>query len=303
MDKTGADFFYSLKTIEEKLNASILVLQIPIGAENDLQGVIDIVEMKAYYFTFGDKEENYCVAEIPPNFSEQVKKYRYSLIEKVVEYDEKLTNKYLEGQNLTIVEIKSLIRKATLTGKKFPIFCGTAFKNVGIKLLLNGVVDYLPLPLDKREIATFSLEDKEKMIMISPQQNNFIALAFKIITDPFVGKLTFLRIYSGEIISGSRIYNINKGKEEKVSRLMRMYANSREEIKKVGVGDIVAAIGLKHTATGDTLGEKNNTLVLEEIKFAEPVINLAIEPESSQEQDKLSKALNTISEEDPTFRY
>lgn len=303
MDKAGANFFHSLTTIKKKLHARPLICQLPIGAENDLRGVIDLIEEKAHYFEIGNKEENYQTKEIPPDYLKQVREYRQILIETVLEHDEKLALKYLEGKDLSSQEIKTLIRKATLSGKQFPIFCGSSFKNVGVKLLLDGIVNYLPSPLDKGEIKAFSLNNQEEMINISPHSPNLLALAFKVVTDPF-GKLTFFRVYSGKITANSYIYNVTKGENERISsRLVRMQADKRQEIGEVGAGDIAAAIGLKHTTTGDTLGEKNNPLLLESINFAEPVISLAIEPKSTRDQDELSKGLRALSEEDPTFHY
>lgn len=300
MDKTGADFFYSLKSVEDKLNASCLVLQLPIGSENDFQGVVDVISQKAFFFKLKDVEENFEIKEVPSFLLDKLSSYRQLLIEKVLEHDENLASKYLEGNSLTDEEIRFLVRKATVTGKHFPVFCGTAFKNIGIKFLLDGVVDYLPSPLDCSETKAFSVKDSSQIVKIG--DGDCAALAFKIMNDPF-GKLTFLRVYSGKVLSNSYLYNSTKQKTERISRLLRMHANKREEIKEISAGDIAVAVGLKNTNTGDTLCEENKQLLLETISFADPVISLAIEPKTKHDQDKISISLGKISEEDPTFRY
>ncbi|WNE41477.1 MAG: Elongation factor G [Mycoplasmataceae bacterium] len=300
MDKTGADFFYSLKSVEDKLNASCLVVQLPIGSENDFQGVVDIISQKAFFFKLKDVEENFEIREVPDFLLDKLSSYRQLLVERVIEHDENLASKYLEGNSLTNEEIKYLVRKATITGKHFPVFCGTAFKNIGIKFLLDGVVDYLPSPLDCSETKAFSVKDSSQMVKIG--DGDCAALAFKIMNDPF-GKLTFLRVYSGKVLSNSYLYNSTKQKTERISRLLRMHANKREEIKEIAAGDIAVAVGLKNTNTGDTLCEENKQLLLETISFADPVISLAIEPKTKHDQDKISISLGKISEEDPTFRY
>lgn len=300
MDKTGANFFYSLKSVEEKLNASSLVVQLPIGAENDFQGVVDVISQRAFFFKLKDVEENFEVRDVPSDLVEKLSHYRQLLIEKVIEHDEELASKYLEGKSLTDSEIKSLVRKATITGKHFPIFCGTAFKNIGIRFLLDGVVDYLPSPLDCKAATAFSVNDSSEVVKIG--SGDCAALAFKIMNDPF-GKLTFLRVYSGKVLANSYLYNSTKQKSERISRLLRMHANKREEIKEICAGDIAVAVGLKNTNTGDTLCEENKQILLETISFADPVISLAIEPKTKHDQDKITISLGKISDEDPTFRY
>lgn len=300
MDKTGANFFYSLKSIEDKLNASSLVLQLPIGSENDFRGIVDVVTQRAYYFKAKDVEENFEIKEVPEDLVAQLTHYRQLLVEKVIEHDEELASKYLEGNLLSEAEIKMLVRKATITGKHFPVFCGTAFKHMGIRLLLDAVVDYLPSPLDCKEVKAFSAKDVSELVKIGP--GNCAALAFKIMNDPF-GKLTFLRVYSGKVVANSYLYNATKQKTERISRLLRMHANKREEIKEIAAGDIAVAVGLKNTSTGNTLCEENKAILLETINFADPVISLAIEPRTKSDQDKITTSLGKISEEDPTFKY
>lgn len=300
MDKTGANFFYSLKSIEDKLNASSLVLQLPIGSENEFRGVVDVVTQKAYYFKAKDVLENFEIREVPQDLLAQLSHYRQLLVEKVIEHDEELASKYLEGAVLSEAEIKMLVRRATITGQHFPVFCGTAFKHMGIRLLLDAVVDYLPSPFDSKEIKAFSAKDPAEVVKIGP--GNCAALAFKIMNDPF-GKLTFLRVYSGKVLANSYLYNSTKQKTERISRLLRMHANKREEIKEIVAGDIAVAVGLKNTSTGNTLCEENKQVLLETINFADPVISLAIEPRTKSDQDKITTSLGRISEEDPTFKY
>lgn len=302
MDKAGADFLATLTSIEEKLNAETLVCQLPMGAENNLQGIIDLIEEKAYFFSLGDSEENYQRGEIPPNYHNKVKKFRQKLLEKVIEYDEKIGEKYLSGEELIPSEIKFLIRQATLEAHCFPIFCGTAFKNIGIKFLLDGIVNYLPSPRDIPEISAF-VPGENNPIQLDQKFNSPLALAFKIVIDKHNNKLTFFRVYSGKILANSYIYNVNRREKERISRLVRMHADKKEEIKEVGAGDIAAAIGLEHTITGDTFGEEKNPLLLETINFAEPVISQAIEPKTNEDQNKLRDALEKLKVQDPSFKY
>lgn len=299
-----AKFSESLKSIREKLNATPLVVQLPIGAGKELKGIVDLIEQKAYYFQLGDKNENYQVAEIPANLLAQTKQYRQELIEKIIELDEKLTYRYLEGEELMVSEIKKLLRQATLTGKNFPVFCGSAYKHVGVKLILDGVVDYLPSPLDIAEIPVFSPHDKSKSEMVNCRSPlACLALAFKIVVDNYNNKLTFFRVYAGKVSANSYVYNVNRGERERISRLVRMHANKPEEIKQVGAGDIAVASGLEHTITGDTFGEEKNPLLLETINFAEPVISQAIEPANNKDRDKLREALEKLKIQDPSFKY
>lgn len=305
MDKLGANFAYSLQSVKEKLHCSPLPLQLPIGAENDLRGIIDLIEKKAYYFTLGDMEEKCQEKNIPEEYLTEVERLRQDLIEKVIGYDEKLEDKYLRDEELSPSEIRSLVRQATLKGQHFPIFCGTAFKHVGIKFLLDGIVNYLPSPLDVPEVSTFSPNDKSKQNLVNCVSSDLscLALAFKIVVDNYNNKLTFFRVYAGKVTANSYIYNVNRDKRERISRLVRMYANTKEEIKEVGAGDIAAAIGLENTITGDTFGEENNPLLLEAIDFAEPVITQAIEPKTNQDKDKLREALEKLKIQDPSFKY
>jgi elongation factor G len=301
-------FTDNLKSIREKLHASPLPVQFPIGAGRELEGVVDVIEQKAYYCQMGDKEEKYQIKEIPPNLLEKAKRYRQELVEGIIEQDEKLMTKYLDGhlkiQELSVAEIKKLLRKATLTGKYFPVFCGSAYKYVGVKLVLNGVVDYLPSPLDVPPIPVFLPQDKSKQSEIDCNSSlPHLALAFKIMVDNFNNKLTFFRVYAGKVTANSYIYNVNRGKKERISRLVRMHANNKEEIKEVGTGDIAAAIGLENTITGDTFGDEKNPLLLETIDFAEPVITQALEPKTNQDKDKLREALEKLKIQDPSFKY
>jgi len=293
-----------LKSIKEKLFAVPLAIQFPIGAGRDLKGVVDIIEQKAHYFQLGDKNENYQTKEIPQPLLEKVKKFRQELIDKIVEQDEEIAVKYLEGQELSVGEVKKILRRATLTGKYFPVFCGSAYKHVGVKLVLDGVIDYLPSPLDIKEIPVYSPHDKTKSELVNCNSPlPCLALAFKIVVDNYNNKLTFFRVYAGKVSANSYIYNVNQDKRERVSRLVRMHADNKEEIKEVRAGDIAAAIGLERTITGDTFGEEKNPLLLETINFAEPVISQAIEPKTNEDKEKLRAALEKLRIQDPSFKY
>ena len=293
-----------LKSIKEKLSAVPLAIQFPVGAGRDLKGVVDIIEQKAHYFQLGDKNENYQTKEIPQPLLEKVKKFRQELIDKIVEQDEAIAMKYLEGQELSVEEVKKLLRQATLTGKYFPVFCGSAYKHVGVKLVLDGVVDYLPSPLDVKEIPVYSPHDKTKSELVNCNSPlPCLALAFKIVVDNYNNKLTFFRVYAGKVSANSYVYNVNQDKRERVSRLVRMHADNKEEIKEVRAGDIAAAIGLEQTITGDTFGEEKKPLLLETINFAEPVISQAIEPKTNEDKDKLRTALEKLRIQDPSFKY
>jgi elongation factor G len=301
-------FDEGVKSIREKLHAAPLPIQFPIGAGKELEGIVDIVEQKAHYFQLGHKEEKYQTKEIPSNLLEKTKKYRQELIERIIEQDEELMTKYLDGHlkidELSVTEVKKLLRKATLTGKFFPVFCGSAYKYVGVKLVLDGVVDYLPSPVDVPPIPVFSPQDKSKQGEINcHSQLSCLALAFKIMVDNYNNKLTFFRVYAGKVSANSYIYNVNQGKKERVGRLVRMHANNKEEVKSVGAGDIAAVIGLEHTITGDTFGEEKNPLLLETIDFAEPVITQAIEPKTNEDKEKLREALEKLKIQDPSFKY
>jgi elongation factor G len=312
MDKAGANFFTALNSITEKLSASLLVCQLPIGAENDLRGIIDLVAKKAYYFRLGDIEENYQLGEIPTDYAKEIKYYREKLIEKLVEAEvERMTEenreeslilkKYEKNEELSEEEIKKLLRQATLTSKYFPVFCGSAFKNVGVKLLLNGIVSYLPSPQDTAAVKVFSPQENTAT-ELEKNSNLPLALAFKII-EKANNQLTFFRVYSGKILANSYVYNVNRRKKERISRLVRMHADKIEEIKQVEVGDIAAAFGLRQTVTGDTLGSEDNPLLLENIEFDNPVISLAIEAKTNKDNDKLSEALKKLVIQDPGLKH
>ena len=301
MDKTGADFLYSVGTIHDRLQANAHPIQLPIGAEDQFEGVIDLVEMKAIY-NEGSVGENLVEKEIPAELQDQAEEYREKLIEAVAEFDEEFMEKYLGGEEITIDELKAAIRKATLSVEFFPLVCGSAFKYKGVQPMLDAVVEYLPSPLDVPAIKGIDPSTDEEVERHSSDEEPFSALAFKVMTDPFVGKLTFFRVYSGILSSGSYVKNSTKGKRERVGRILQMHANTRNEISEVYAGDIAAAVGLKDTTTGDTLCDEKNEVILESMEFPEPVIQLSVEPKSKADQDKMATALQKLQEEDPTFR-
>ena len=300
MDKTGADFLYSVKTLHDRLGANALPIQLPIGAEDDFEGIIDLVEMKQYMYT-NDLGTDIQVGEIDAAHLEDAEMYRDQLIEAVSNLDEELMMKYLEGEEISIEELKAAIRRATINVELFPVLCGSAFKNKGVQLMLDAVIDYLPAPTDIPAIKG-TLEDGTEVERHASDEEPFAALAFKVMTDPFVGKLTFFRVYSGTIQSGTYVLNSTKGKRERVGRLLQMHANSRQEISEVYAGDIAAAVGLKDTTTVDTLCDPDHEVILESMVFPEPVISLSVEPKSKADQDKMGIALQKLAEEDPTFR-
>ena len=300
MDKTGADFAAATESLHKRLGANAHPITLPIGAEQYFDGIVDIVAMKAYHFD-GGMDENYKEIAIPDHLMDEVNIRREELISAVADFDEELMMSYLDGEEISVELLKQAIRKATLSVEFFPVMCATAFKNKGVKLLLDAVVDYLPSPLDVGEIQ--AVDRKENEVSVKPSDDEpFAALAFKVMTDPFVGKLTFFRVYSGVLKSGSYIYNSTKDSKERIGRILLMHANNRTEIKEVCAGDIAAAVGLKDTTTGDTLCEQTRPVILESMTFPEPVISVAIEPKSKGDQDKMSTALQKLSEEDPTFR-
>ena len=300
MDKTGADFAAATESLHKRLGANAHPITLPIGAEQYFDGIVDIVAMKAYHFD-GGMDENYKEIAIPDHLMDEVNIRREELISAVADFDEELMMTYLDGEEISVELLKQAIRKATLSVEFFPVMCATAFKNKGVKLLLDAVVDYLPSPLDVGEFQAF--DRKENEVSVKPSDDEpFAALAFKVMTDPFVGKLTFFRVYSGVLKSGSYIYNSTKDSKERIGRILLMHANNRTEIKEVCAGDIAAAVGLKDTTTGDTLCEQTRPVILESMTFPEPVISVAIEPKSKGDQDKMSTALQKLSEEDPTFR-
>lgn len=301
MDKTGADFLYSVGTLKDRLGANAHPVQYPIGAEDAFEGIIDLVTMEAYFYEddLGTRAE---ATEIPEELKDQAEELHQGLIEAVAELDEDMMMRYLEGEEFTVEEIKAAVRKATLSVEFYPVFVGSAFKNKGVQLMIDGVVDYLPSPLDIEAIEGIVPETNEEIQRHADDSEPFSALAFKVATDPFVGKLTFFRVYSGTLKAGSYVQNSSKGKRERVGRILQMHANSREEISEVFAGDIAGAVGLKDTSTGDTLCDEKNLVILESMEFPEPVISVAIEPKSKADQDKMSVALGKLAEEDPTFR-
>ncbi len=300
MDKMGADFVYSLKTIDNRLGVNAKPIEWPIGAESEFRGVIDLVTMKAYEYD-GKPEEDAKEIEIPADLVEIAKEKREELIEAVAEFDDDMMMTYLDGGEISIDMIKKAIRKGTLAVKFFPVLCGTALGNKGIKLLLDAVIDYLPSPLDIPSIKGVTL-DGEETVRHPSDDEPFSALAFKVMTDPFVGRLTFFRVYSGHLSSGSYVLNSTKDAKERIGRILQMHANHRTEITDVYTGDIAAAVGLKNTTTGDTLCDEKKPVILEQMEFPEPVIELAVEPKSKADQEKMGIALQKLAEEDPTFK-
>jgi elongation factor G len=300
MDIIGADFLGAIEQMRLKLGANAIPIQLPIGAENNFIGIIDLIEQKAHFYK-DDKGEDIDVVDIPDEYKDQVEELRLELVEKVAELDEELTMKYLEGEEITVEEIKKALRIGVCQVKIFPVICGSSYRNKGVQLMMDAVVDYLPSPLDVPDIKGV-LDDGTEVIRKSSDEQPFSALAFKIMTDPYVGKLTFFRVYSGVLNSGSYVLNATKGKRERVGRILQMHANARQEISIVYAGDIAAAVGLKDTTTGDTLCEEKNPVILEKMNFPDPVIQLAVEPKTKADQDRMGIALSKLSEEDPTFR-
>lgn len=300
MDKTGADFEYSLKTIKDRLGVLAKPIEWPIGAGDELTGIIDLITRTAYKYD-EKPEENPEIIEIPAELKDLVEEIRADLIDTVVEFDEAIMEKYLEGEEPTVEEIKACIRKGTLAAEFFPVMCGSAYKNTGVKLLLDAVIDYLPAPTDIASIKGTDM-DGEEIVRHPSDSEPFSALAFKVMTDPFVGKLTFFRVYSGHLSSGSYVLNSTKNVKERVGRILQMHANNRQEITDVYTGDIAAAVGLKNTTTGNTLCDEKHACILESMEFPEPVIELTVEPKSKADQEKMGIALQKLAEEDPTFR-
>ncbi len=300
MDIIGADFLNVIQAMRERLMANAVAIQLPMGAENDFIGIIDLVEQNAHIFK-DEMGQNIEVTEIPAEYLAQVEELRLELIEKVAELDEDLTMKYLEGEEITVAEIKAALRKGVCEVKIFPVIVGSSYRNKGVQLMLDAVVDYLPSPLDVPAIIGH-LDDGTEGVRHSSDEEPFAALAFKIMTDPYVGKLTFFRVYSGVLESGSYVVNATKNKRERIGRILQMHANSRQEISVVYSGDIAAAVGLKDTSTGDTLCDEKNPIILESMNFPDPVIEIAVEPKTKADQDKLGVALGKLTEEDPTLR-
>ena len=300
MDKMGANFEFSLETIKDRLSENSAPIEWPIGAEDNFSGIIDLVTMKAYHYD-GDQHENATEIEIPAELKGVAEEKRMELIETVSMFDDELMEKYLEGNELSVEEIKAAIRKGVIAGEFYPVLCGTALGNKGVKLALDAVLDYLPAPTDIPPVKGIDMNDNPIERKASDTEA-FSALAFKVMNDPFVGNLTFFRVYSGTLKSGSYVYNSSKGEKERIGRILQMHANQRKEITEVYAGEIAAAVGLKDTFTGDTLCDEKNKVILEKMTFPEPVIELAIEPKSKADQEKMSLALQKLAKEDPSFR-
>lgn len=300
MDIIGADFLNVVKDMKDRLGANAVAIQLPIGAENDFVGMIDLIDMVAYKYQ-DDLGKDPVTVEVPADLKGKAEELRLELVEKIAELDEELMMKYLEGEEISIPELKSALRKGVCEVKIFPVVCGSSYRNKGVQPMLDAVVAYLPSPVDVPDIKG-TLDDGTETIRKSDDNQPFAALAFKIMTDPFVGKLTFFRVYSGVLNAGSYVINATKGKRERIGRILQMHANSRQEISEVYAGDIAAAVGLKDTTTGDTLCDEKNPVILESMNFPEPVIQLAVEPKTKADQDKMGIALQKLSEEDPTFR-
>jgi elongation factor G len=303
MDRVGADFFHSVQTIIDRLKCHPVAIQLPIGAEEKFLGIVDLVDMRGVIWHDETLGSQYDVVDIPEDLREKAKEYRALMIEAISEHDEALMHKFIEGEAITNDEIRAGIRKATIALKIFPVICGTAFKNKGVQTMLDAVVDYLPSPLDVPPIEGHDVDDPEKILIRHASDSEpFSALVFKIMTDPYVGQLAFFRVYSGTLKSGEHVYNVAKRRKERVGRLLRMHANKREEIQEIVAGDICAAVGLKTVSTGDTICDDEHPIVLESIDFPMPVIQLAVEPKTKADQEKMGMAIQKLAQEDPTFR-
>ncbi len=303
MDRVGADFYYSVGTIVDRLKARPVPIQIPVGAEDQFKGIVDLVEMKAVIWRDETLGAKFDVVEIPEDLVEKAQQYREQMIEAVSESDDVLFEKFINGEPLTVEEIRAGIRKATIAMNIFPVICGSAFKNKGVQTMLDAVVDYLPSPLDVPSINGTDVDDKTKILTRQTSDDApFSALVFKIMTDPYSGQLAFFRVYSGKMSAGESVYNVAKGRKERVGRLMRMHANKREDITEIMAGDICAAVGLKTVSTGDTICDENQPIILEKIDFPTPVIQLAVEPKTKADQEKMGMAIAKLAQEDPTFR-
>src|SRR4030043_194282 len=302
LDRMGASFEKSYKSILERLTPNAIPVQLPIGIENKFEGVVDLFKMKAIKFE-GEHGVKIIEEEIPENLKAKSEKMRHQLVEKIVEQNEDLMSQYLEGKKIPVEDLKKTLREAAINYKLIPVFCGSALKNKGVQLVLDGVVEYLPSPIDLPPVEGFDLKDETKKIARYPKDDEpFAALAFKVATDQFVGQLTFFRIYSGALNAGTYVLNSSTGDKERIGRILRMHAKHREEVKEMYTGEIAATVGLKNTGTGDTLCDPDKPLILEKIIFPEPVISLAIEPRTKADQEKMGIALKRLSEEDPTFR-
>ena len=302
MDRNGADFFKVLDMLEDRLGGNFVPVQLPIGTGETFNGMIDLVEMKAITFEEASQGSNYFENEIPEDLKESALEYREKLLEGVAEFDDGLLEKFLEGDEIRSDEIRVALRKATIALKAVPVLCGSAYKHKGVQRLLDSVLHYLPAPADLENVTGSLPNSEEEVIRDARDDAPFAGLAFKVMTDPFVGRLTFVRVYSGSIKAGSYLYNVTNDRRERASRLLEMHANDRSERTEAFAGDIVAVVGLKNTTTGDTLCDEDNPIILEKIEFAEPVIHVAIEPKTRADQEQLHVALSKLSEEDPTFR-
>jgi elongation factor G len=303
MDRVGADFFHSIETIVSRLKCKPVAIQLPVGAEDQFKGIIDLVRMKAYIWRDETLGAEYDEIEIPAELLEQAQQHREKMIEAVAEHDDTLFEKFVEGHHLTEAEIRHGIRKATVALKIFPVICGSAFKNKGVQTMLDAVVDYLPSPLEVPPVEGVAIDDPTQVLTRkASDQEPFAALVFKIMTDPYVGQLAFFRVYSGKLAAGESVYNVAKGRKERIGRLLRMHANKREEIQEILAGDICAAVGLRTVQTGDTICDDKSPIVLESIEFPTPVIQLAVEPKTKADQEKLGMAIQKLAQEDPTFR-
>ena len=301
MDIMGADFFRVVNMVKDRLKANAVPVQLPIGAEDSFIGIVDLIEMKAEIYK-DELGKEYEVVDIPAEMTDLANEWREKLVESVAETDEELMMKFLEGEELTVKEIKTVIRKETIAGRMVPMLCGSAYRNKGVQMMLDAVIDYMPSPVDIPPIKGINPETGEEDVRHTSDAEPFSALAFKIMADPFVGKLAFFRVYSGTLQSGSYVYNSTKGKKERIGRILQMHANKREEIQEVYAGDIAAAVGLKDTTTGDTLCDEKKEIILESMEFPDPVIEIAIEPKTKAGQEKMGIALAKLAEEDPTFK-
>ena len=301
MDIMGADFFRVVQMVKDRLKANAVPVQLPIGAEDSFVGIIDLVEMKAEIYK-DELGKEFEITDIPAEMSELAEEWREKLIDSVAAADDDLMMKFLEGEEITVKEIKEVIRKETVAGRMVPMFCGSAYRNKGVQMMLDGVVDYMPSPLDIPPIKGIDPVTEEETERVADDKGPFSALAFKIMADPFVGKLAFFRVYSGTLKTGSYVYNSTKGKKERIGRILQMHANHRQEIEEVYSGDIAAAVGLKITTTGDTLCDEKSEVILESMNFPDPVIEIAIEPKTKAGQEKMGIALAKLAEEDPTFK-
>ncbi len=302
MDRMGADFYMSVNSMVDRLGANPVPVQLPIGAEEHFRGPVDLVNMKAYYYDDETLGAKYVEGDIPDDLMSQALEYREKMLEALSDVDEKIMEKFLNGEKVTVDEIKAALRKGTVEMKLTPVLCGTAFKNKGVQQLLDAIVDYLPSPLDIPAVVGKDPDEGGDLMRNADDKEPFAAFAFKVMTDPFVGQLTFLRVYSGVMEAGSYVYNSTKGTKERIGRLLKMHANKREDIKEVSAGDIAAAVGLKTTLTGDTLCDDKNPIILEAMEFPEPVISVAIEPKTKADQEKLGQSLGKLMQEDPSFR-